>query len=72
MEVERVETTAAVRKVGETCIICEQSKLLGIHLYTSFICGDCEKEMVRTETNDPQYRYYLKKLKKVNTPEIYS
>lgn len=57
---------------GETCVICEQTKWKGIHLYTSFICTDCEKSIIATETNDPQYKFYLKKLKKINTPEIYS
>ncbi|MDF1509499.1 sigma factor G inhibitor Gin [Robertmurraya sp. DFI.2.37] len=58
---------------GETCcVICEQYKWKGIYLYTSFICSDCEKSIISTETNDPQYKFYLKKLRKINAPEIYS
>ncbi|WP_078543226.1 sigma factor G inhibitor Gin [Litchfieldia alkalitelluris] len=60
------------KHIGETCVICEESKLRGIHLYTKFICTDCEKDMIQTETNDPKYLYYLSKLKNVTTPEIYS
>lgn len=55
----------------ETCVICEQSKRKGIHLYTSFICIECEKNIISTDTSDPQYKYYLKKLRKINTPELY-
>ena len=56
----------------ETCVICENLKPKGIHLYTSFICTDCEKDLIQTETYDPKYKYYLKQLKKITTPEIFS
>ena len=62
----------AKKNIGETCVICEQSKYRGIHLYTKFICTECERDMIQTETNDPKYHYYLSQLKKVTTPEIYS
>lgn len=62
----------AHNRIGESCVICEQIKPKGIHLYTSFICTDCEKDMIQTETNDPKYKYFLQKLKKITTPEIYS
>ncbi|WP_338471251.1 sigma factor G inhibitor Gin [Niallia sp. XMNu-256] len=57
---------------GEVCVICEVHKEKGIHLYTSFICSDCEKDMIATETNDPKYKYFLSKLRKVTAPEIFS
>ncbi|GIN42293.1 MULTISPECIES: sigma factor G inhibitor Gin [Heyndrickxia] len=60
------------RVVGETCIICEQPRHNGIHLYTSFICLECEKDIVQTDTNDPKYKYYINQLKLVVKPEIYS
>jgi hypothetical protein len=63
---------ALEKNIGETCIICEEMKYKGIHLYTRFICTDCEKDILQTETDDPKYHYYLKKLKKITTPEIYS
>lgn len=56
----------------ETCVICEDQKQKGIHLYTSFICTDCEEDLIQTETHDPKYKYYLKQLKKITTPEIFS
>lgn len=56
----------------ETCIICGDKKKKGIHLYTSFLCLDCERDIVVTDTNDPKYKYYLQKLKKITTPEIFS
>jgi Inhibitor of sigma-G Gin len=63
----------AARKPEEkVCVICEERKEKGIHLYTSFICMDCEMDLVVTDTNDPKYKYYLKKLKKITTPEIFS
>ncbi|CAH0347554.1 sigma factor G inhibitor Gin [Bacillus sp. CECT 9360] len=67
-----LNSTAAKKFVGETCVVCEEIKLAGIHLYTAFICEECERDIIHTDTNNPQYKYYLKQLKKVNNPEIYS
>jgi len=56
----------------ETCVVCEEKKLRGIHLYTSFICTDCESDLIKTETDDPKYKYFIHQLKKATKPEIYS
>ena len=64
--------SAVHSSIGETCIVCETNKQLGIHLYTEFICTDCEKDMINTNTDDPKYQYYLKQLKKITIPRIYS
>ncbi|WP_243388481.1 sigma factor G inhibitor Gin [Bacillus kexueae] len=56
----------------EACIVCQQHKKIGIHLYTSFICHDCEREMIQTDTNEEKYRYFVHQLKQVKTSQIYS
>ncbi|KRG12824.1 sigma factor G inhibitor Gin [Lederbergia galactosidilytica] len=56
----------------EKCIICEKPQKHGIHLYTSFICTDCEKAMVQTSTQDPDYQFYIKQLKVIKENKIYS
>lgn len=61
-----------LKHLEEECVICDQAKKRGIHLYTSFICTECEKELITTETDHPNYLYYLKKLRKVTSPEIFS
>ncbi|HAQ08755.1 MAG TPA: sigma factor G inhibitor Gin, partial [Bacillus bacterium] len=33
---------------------------------------ECESTMIKTDTNDPKYKYYVEKLRKVTKPEIYS
>ena len=58
--------------VGETCIICENVKYKGIHLYTEFICMECEKDILQTSTDDPKYKYYVQQLKKITIPKIYT
>lgn len=70
-EVEKVSSTAN-HSVGEICIVCEQRKEKGIRIYTQFLCVDCEKEIIQTETDDPKYRFYLQQLKKITNREIYS
>lgn len=72
MEVESLSSLLTERQIGETCVICEQMKMRGIHLYTSFICTDCEQDLIHTDTDHPKYKFFLKQLKKVNTPEIFS
>ncbi|MGG5254513.1 sigma factor G inhibitor Gin [Neobacillus sp. SM06] len=67
-----MSSLAAHKFVGEKCVICEQMKPKGIHLYTSFICTDCEKDLIQTDTNDPKYKFFLKQLKKIATPGIFS
>lgn len=51
---------------GETCIICEKIRMSGIHIFDQFICNDCENTLIRTDTDDDRYKYYLKKMRKVN------
>lgn len=44
---------------GENCVVCEKNKLEGIHLFQSFICMECEREIVNTKTNDPKYQFFV-------------
>jgi hypothetical protein len=62
--------TAAIHKTGEKCIICEANKMTGIHLWKQFLCVECEKEIISTDPDDEQYRYYLKKLKTISLPKV--
>lgn len=59
-------------KTFEYCGICEEKKERGIHLYTLFICTDCEYNMIRTEPREAKYHYYVKKLKNMNQSQLYS
>lgn len=53
------------------CIICEEEKQAGIHLYLLFICTDCEHNMIYTEPRDEKYNYYVKKLKQHCRPTVF-
>lgn len=72
MEVGMLGTTVTKKTAGETCVVCETIKLSGIHLYTSFICKECEHDIIGTDTKDAKYKYYLKQLRKITNPEIFS
>ncbi|WP_067729747.1 sigma factor G inhibitor Gin [Oceanobacillus damuensis] len=56
----------------EHCGICEEEKAKGIHLYTMFICTECEYNMIHTEPREEKYNYYLHKLKNINQPKLFS
>lgn len=62
----------AIRKSNEWCIVCEEEKELGIHLNTSFLCCECEKTMLSVEPSDPLYRFFIKKLRKIKSIQIFS
>lgn len=57
---------------GETCIICEEKKDAGIHIQLKFICLQCERKIVAATASDPEYKEYVKKLKSLHTPPLYS
>ncbi|MBD1383523.1 sigma factor G inhibitor Gin [Metabacillus arenae] len=59
-------------KTGEICIICDKQKDQGIHLYTSFICADCEHDIIHTPTSEEKYQVFVEKLKRIKTPPLYS
>jgi hypothetical protein len=68
VEVGDVETIA-LQNQGEKCLVCEEINLAGIHIFNHFICQTCEQKIVSTETNEDQYRFYLKRLRKLNKVE---
>lgn len=51
---------------GEVCLICENTKKEGIHIMQSFICLECEREIVNTKTSDPKYQFFLYQMGKAH------
>lgn len=58
-----------MKNVSTLCIICDEEKEHGIHLFTHFICDECEQKMRLTEPEDENYHYFIEKLKKVTIPK---
>ncbi|MFC0296623.1 sigma factor G inhibitor Gin [Geobacillus jurassicus] len=54
------------------CIVCEQEKEEGIFLFGHFLCLDCNRAIVQTNTDDPNYSFYVQQLRKMFTSKIYS
>ncbi|MRG88151.1 sigma factor G inhibitor Gin [Salinibacillus xinjiangensis] len=59
----------AVKKV---CQVCNQEKAEGITVYTTFICLECEQEMINTEPGDEKYQYFVEKLRVINHSNQFS
>ncbi|HLR79535.1 MAG TPA: sigma factor G inhibitor Gin [Bacillota bacterium] len=59
-------------EIKERCGICEEEKERGIHLYNLFICSECEYNIIHTEPREEKYNYYLKKLKNITRPTLFS
>lgn len=50
------------------CVICDEVKETGIRLHMIFICASCEDNMIHTDVREEKYRYYISKLKNMDTP----
>ncbi len=50
---------------SDYCVVCEQEKDKGIFIYKGFLCEECERKIVQTNTDDPKYTFYLKQLRSV-------
>ena len=50
------------------CIICEEDKdrEKGYFILDSFICLECENDILQTETSSAYYSFILKQMKKLN------
>lgn len=48
------------------CIICEENKETGYFILQSFICVECENDIVHTDTSSPYYSFLVQQLKKLN------
>ncbi|MGE7219520.1 sigma factor G inhibitor Gin [Priestia koreensis] len=46
--------------------MCEELREEGIHIFSNFICVECEQKMVSTETDDIQYQYFIHQLKNIS------
>lgn len=57
---------------GYKCIICEVMKKQGYYLKKSFICIDCENDIIYTETNSPFYKFFVDQVKKINMVNSFS
>lgn len=58
----------SVLHIGEQCLICDETKESGIHLFNHYICEACERKIVSSEPKDAFYHEYLSKLRKINFP----
>lgn len=48
------------------CIICEENKESGYFILQSFICVECENDILHTDSASPYYSFLLQQLKKIN------
>lgn len=52
-------------KDGERCVVCENVKKKGYHILSAFICNECDKDIIQTETDDQAYMFFVKQLRKI-------
>lgn len=47
----------------KTCAICEEEKDSSINIQGVHLCAACERKLVSTEVNAPEYSLFIAKLK---------
>ena len=47
------------------CIVCGNHQEIGISIWTSFICHNCEQEMVHTDVLDDKYPFFIQRMKQI-------
>ncbi|WP_335342480.1 sigma factor G inhibitor Gin [Polycladomyces zharkentensis] len=47
------------------CIVCDQRHWDGITVMEEFICGRCEREMVRTPVEHEKYPFFVVQMRKI-------
>ncbi len=47
------------------CMICKDVKEDGIHICTSFLCTDCESELVQTDVLDDKYAFFISQMRQI-------
>ncbi|MDO6658497.1 sigma factor G inhibitor Gin [Anaerobacillus sp. 1_MG-2023] len=56
--------------LSECCLVCEEHSLKGIHICDRFICYECERKVIQTDTSHENYQFYLEKLRKLRLSRL--
>ncbi|MCA0993658.1 MULTISPECIES: sigma factor G inhibitor Gin [Bacillales] len=59
-----------IRESSECCLVCEEHSFKGIHICDRFICHDCERKVIQTDTSHENYQFYLEKLRKLRLSRL--
>jgi hypothetical protein len=63
-EMEELNVVTPVN-LGGTCIVCRETKEVGIRIFSQFLCAECERDIVQTDVQDEKYPYYIDRMKKI-------
>lgn len=47
------------------CHVCETSQSEGMFIYYLYVCDQCQKKMIATDPEDPSYRFFIDKLRRM-------
>lgn len=54
------------------CHICDTNQAEGIFIYHLYICESCQAKIVATDPEDPDYRFFVNKLKRIQKSPLNS
>ena len=47
------------------CHICETNQRKGMFIYYLYVCDPCQIKMIATDPEDPNYHFFINKLRKM-------
>ncbi len=54
-----------MERMKTSCIVCGTHQEEGITIWDSFICHQCEQEMIHTDVFDAKYPFFIEKMKNI-------
>jgi hypothetical protein len=49
----------------KTCLACGADDCAGLRLLQRFLCTECERQLVQTDVDAPQYEDWVRMIKKI-------
>ena len=54
------------------CQICDAKQSRGIYIFHVYVCESCQEKLVTTDPEDPNYRYFVHKLRRIRHSPMHS
>ncbi|GEN34593.1 sigma factor G inhibitor Gin [Aneurinibacillus danicus] len=48
-----------------SCIVCGNKEARGIFIFDSFVCQQCEQEIVATDASEDKYRFFIRQMRRI-------
>lgn len=54
------------------CHICDTNQSRGIYIFHVYVCESCQEKIITTDPEDPNYHYFVNKLRRIRNSPMHS